>query len=330
MTHLFKFAVPSLLLLTLPVLAVAYYRWRYYRPITYHYPLGQLLATQVGLSRSWAKFSLYSIRLLSLLLLALLMARPQLVDYYSRINVDGIDICLALDVSGSMQLYDGPQETQMRFEIAKAEALKFIAKRENDAIGLVLFGKYAISRCPLTLDKKILTQILTELPLGFIDPNGTVLARALVTAANRLKNSPAKSKVIILLTDGAPTPDDLEITPVLKLLQELKIKVYTIGIGNPNGAYVDSWLGRVPVQVELDQQLLKQIAWATGGQSFTVQNTRDLAKIYQQIDQLERVEHQAEIFTNRYELAGFWLLAILLFLLLELLLKATIWRGINL
>lgn len=330
MTHFIKFALPSLLLLLLPVLVAAYYRWRWYRPVTYQYPLGQWLASQLAFGRSWARPGLFGLRFGSLLLLALLCARPQLVDYYSKIKVEGIDICLALDVSGSMQLYDGPQETRMRFEIAKDEALKFIAKRENDAIGLVLFGKYAVSRCPLTLDKKILAQILTDLQLGFIDPQGTVIARALVTAANRLKNSPAKSKIIILLTDGTPTPDDLAVAPVLKLLQELKIKVYTIGIGNPNGAYVDSWLGRVAVQVELDQQLLKQIAQATGGRSFTVQNTRDLAQIYQQIDQLERVEQQAEVFTNSYELAPILLGLIIGILLLDLLLKATIWRGVSL
>jgi Ca-activated chloride channel family protein len=269
------------------------------------------------------------LRLLSLFLLVFLIARPQLVDHYSKIKVEGIDIFLALDVSGSMQLYDSAHEERNRFEIAKAEALKFMQKRENDALGLVIFGKYAVSRCPLTLDKKILEDIISELELGFIDPNGTVLARALVTAANRLKHSQAKSRVIILITDGSPSADDIAPDLALKLLQELKIKVYTIAIGDPAGAYLATFFGRQAVPVELDLNLLKKIARETGGASFIAKNSRELNQIYEKIDQLERVEHKTDVFTNLYELAWILLLAIMGLILLELLLRSVVWRGLN-
>ncbi len=333
MNYFFKFAAPQLLLLSAIVLLVAICSWFYARKIKYKYPLTNLISNylvqnKVGI-RNYARPILFILRLITCLLLVFLLARPQLIDYYSKIKVDGIDIILALDVSGSMQLYDSEHEKRSRFEIAKAEALKFIDQRENDAMGLVVFGKYAVSRCPLTLDKKILEKIIAELQLGFINPNGTVLAQALVTAANRLQHSKAKSKVIILLTDGKPTPEDIQPGLALKLLQELKIKVYTIAIGDLRGAYIDTFFGRQAVPVELDLDLLERIARETGGQSFLAKNTRELKQIYQKIDQLEKVEHNSDVFTNSYELAWVFLLIIISLILLELGLRNFIWRSIN-
>lgn len=333
MSYRFQFAAPQYLLISTLVLLAAVYIWFYGRRIKYQYPLTSFISNYLAQNKlslkNYARPVLFSLRLASCLLLVSLLARPQLIDHYSKIKVDGIDIILALDVSGSMQLYDSAREERSRFEIAKAEALKFMAQRENDALGLVVFGRYAVSRCPLTLDKKILEKIITDLQLGFINPNGTVLAQALVTAANRLQHSRAKSKVIILLTDGKPTPEDIQPDLALKLLQELKIKVYTIAIGDLRGAYIDTIFGRQAVPVELDLDLLERIAHKTGGQSFQAKNTRELNQIYQKIDQLEKVEHNSDVFTNRYELAWVLLLVIISLILLELGLRNFMWRGIN-
>src|ERR1700733_2248312 len=202
-----------------------------YKPAFYRYSLAQTLIRTGHTQAPTHRRAFAAIRMVILALLVFLMGKPQRIDYHSKITVDGNDIILVLDVSGSMQHRDYEDDERSRLEVAKDEACRFIHKRTNDALGLVIFGNDALSRIPLTLDKKMLQKAVDSLQIGVLDPEGTVLAKALVTAANRLKNSKAKSKVIILLTDGAPTPNDIDPAVAIQIAQKLGIKIYTIGIG---------------------------------------------------------------------------------------------------
>jgi len=294
------------------------------------YPLtGEIIAQGLGKS-SFHKTILRLIRTCSLLVLMCLVARPWWVDERSRVNVEGIDIVICLDVSGSMQIFDDLKDRRPRIKVAQDEAIRFIEKRTDDPIGLVFFGQEAISRCPLTLDKNILKELIGGFKLGEINPDGTALGTGLATSVNRLKDSKAKSKIIILLTDGEPTPGEkIEPDMAMSLAKEFGIKVYTIGIGNPKGSYIqDQLFGIRQVQAPINIKLLEKIANETGGTFFRASNPKDMKTIYETIDKLEKTEYESDIFHRHYEafLSFIW---IFLFLLgLELLLKLFWWRGL--
>src|SRR5581483_365846 len=185
-------------------------RKKYYKFCVYRYSLTSTIKHNYDVGKHPHRSIIYGIRLLILCLLALVISKPQLVDVRSKVPIEGIDIVLVLDVSGSMQFQDYKDDVRSRFDVAKAEAVRFIEKRDHDALGVVLFGKDTVSRCPITADKQLLKQIVDELKLGVIDPDGTMLITGIVTAANRLKHSSAKSKVMIVLTDGEPSEGDLD------------------------------------------------------------------------------------------------------------------------
>jgi Ca-activated chloride channel family protein len=315
-----------------PILAVAVlYRWKLYRQPRYKYPLTQHLADS-GLTQKIPYGRILSlVRFLTLAGLLFLVLRPQWLDERSHINVDGVDIVLAIDVSESMQLMDDLREQRTRIDVAKDEAIRFIEKRTNDPVGIVIFGREAISRCPLTLDKNILKEIVGGLEIGIIDPRGTWLGTGLATAVNRLRTSRAKSKVIILLTDGQPTPPEkIEPPLALDMAKKYGIKVYTIGIGNEQGGYIRDQFGSLlPVrEVGLNVALLQQIADKTGGMLFRAQNQRDMRMIYDKIDQLEKTKIQTSVFHHYYEAFLNFIWIILLLYGLELFLRLFVWRGI--
>ena len=235
--------------------------------------------------------------------MTILIGKPQFVDSKSKTTVDGIDIVLALDVSGSMNCFDDPSDRTSRLAIAKREALDFITKRDNDAIGLVIFGKHAITRCPLTLDKNILKEIISKLEIGQPSqdmPQSTMLSQGIASALRRLQMSKSKSKIIVLLTDGEPSPGDLNPNDIIKIAKELSVKIYTIGIGGDDGGFnVDPIFGLCRVQAPLNKALLKKIAQETRGRAFEAKNAQDLKKIYNIIDQLEKHSYETEIY-NKY------------------------------
>jgi Ca-activated chloride channel family protein len=198
-----RFAYFGILYGLVPLLCLAaWYRWKFYKAPVYIYSLTGQLKSQGLVVNNWRKTFFAVTRCVVLVSLALLIARPQLVDEQSKVMVEGIDIMMVLDVSGSMQIIDDPQSRRQRVEVAKEEAINFINKRDNDPIGLVLFGGESVSRCPLTLDKTVLKSIIADIELGVISPQGTVLSKGIITALGRLKGSDAKTKIIILLTDG--------------------------------------------------------------------------------------------------------------------------------
>ena len=329
MSEFFRFELVWVVYLLLPLVffaAVAVWRWS--REVIFLYPLAQVIKLGGGATAHPRAFIFYTGRLITLILLSLLSAKPQLVDYHSQIDVDGIDIMLVLDVSGSMQFQDYADDRRSRFDIAKAEAIRFIKKRNNDSIGLVIFGNGAVSRCPITLDKRILQEIIHELNLGDINADGTLLATGMVTAANRLKHAKGKSKVMILLTDGEPSPGDLDDNIAIEVAQKLGIKVHVIGIGSDRPEqFLDPYLGLI-LKPKINRQLLEKIAHKTGGKFFIARNTDDMRSIYDTIDQLEKDERQAPVFTRYHDIFTPLAVCIFAWLLFELWLSSCIWFGL--
>lgn len=321
-----RFAALFLLYIFLPLVVVlAIARRKFRRQVTYGYSLGAWLSRNNFVSRHPHTKILYVSRLLTLLILALLIARPQLVDYRSKVEVEGIDMMLVLDVSGSMQFDDFGDQRQRRIDVAKNEAVRFIIKRDRDPIGLVLFGKNALSRCPLTLDKNILTAMVRDLDIGVVDPDGTVLATAILTAANRLKNSQSVSKVMILLTDGEPSQGDSVMQTAIDVSKQLGIKIYTIGIGSDKDIeVVDHRSGFRAIIPKVNTVLLGRIAQETGGRAFLARSPHDMRAIYDTIDSLEKTTYETDLFSRYYDIF-MPIVGALLFLMLAELLAITFW-----
>lgn len=325
---MFRCAYTYVLYIGLPILAlIAWWHWYYYRKPIYRFPhalLFQKTTQKAPRLSPWVL--LFCVRLCALALLLFALARPQNYDIKSPISVEGIDIMMVLDVSGSMEMFDDLQDRRSRFSVAQEEAIKFITKRDNDPIGLILFGATAVTRCPLTLDKRLLTGIITDTKIGVINPDGTMLLQAIAMGAHRLRTSPARSKIMIVLTDGAPSAGDLEPKIALELVKKYGIKVYTIGIGSQRGGYVQhQFFGLVSMPTPINKQLLTMIAETTGGQFFEAKNPQDVSRIYQLIDSLERTEHTAPQYTNVHELFMYAVWLVLLLLTIEIVLSLK-WR----
>jgi len=330
--YFLEFSYPTVLYAGLPLLVgiIAYRLLWYQRPL-YRHSLTEVFAKNSILHRRLHHRVLFVLRTLILFSLLLLIARPEWVDKRSQIHGEGRDIILALDVSGSMQVFDDARDRRSRIDVAKKEAVGFIEKRIDDPMGIVVFGRDAMSLAPLTLDKEMLKTIISDLKLGVVNEEGTSLGTGLATAVNRLRTSKAKSKVIILLTDGEPTPQTDSVTPetAMELAQHFDIKVYTVGIGSAQGGIVRGPFGTMHrTQFRLDVDLLKKIAEKTGGQFFRANRPADMKRIYKKIDELERTDYTTNIFQQRYQAftAFFWI--VLLLVGLELLSKFLIWRGI--
>ncbi len=311
-------------------LLAAIYRIFFHKTPYYVYPLSKELAKHKHTHRRYHKKILFLLRLAAMLGLIFLVARPVWIDEHSRVNIDGIDIVLAIDVSDSMNVFDDLNDRRSRIEVAKQEAIRFIEKRIDDPIGIVIFGREVISRCPLTLDKSILKEIVGSLEIGEINQQGTWLGTGLATAVNRLRTSKAKSKIIVLLTDGEPTPPEkVEPEVAIALAKQFGIKVYTIGIGNEKGGYfTHQFFGTQQVPYSVNVALLKKIATETGGMFLKANSPREMRAAYNTIDKLEKTERQTTLFHRYYEafLTFIWL--VLGILALELILRLFIWRGV--
>lgn len=332
MEYLFRFAYPWIGACFLILVIISIFLSRFTRkPIIFNYSLTQHLADRQHYASQWPQRIGWLLRLLSLASLAALIARPQLVDSKSKINKEGHEIYFVFDVSGSMQCFDDLHDTRTRFEVAKHEALRFIEKRDDDQLGLVLFGAASMTRCPLTADKKILKEIIEQLNLGEINPDGTVLSVAVSMAVQRLSNSKAKNKIIILLTDGEPTPG-LDIDPQLPidLAKKFGIKIYAIGIGDEHGGMlINPMFNMVQTMgFRLNKQLLERFASQTGGQFFHAKKPDDLRKIYAVIDALEKTEYETTIFSRYHELCMPFVTIAGLSLLVELIITTFIWFAV--
>lgn len=270
--------------------------------------------------------SLPVFRLLVFLLFVLALARPQRVASEHEYQTKGVDIIISLDISGSMLAEDFKPENRML--VAKQEAIKFIRGRENDRIGLVVFARKAYTQCPLTLDYEVLARLLEEVQIGMI-ADGTAIGMGLATAVNRLRDSDAKSKVIILITDGSNNAGNIDPITAAELAKAFGIKVYTICIGR--GGLVpfpvnDPLFGKRYVQanVEIDEMTLKRIADITGGLFFRARDPQSLAEIYEKINQLEKTEVKVKEYLSYDELFHYFLGLGLMLLLLETILSRTL------
>lgn len=286
-----------------------------------------------GGSEIWSKLRhvLFAFRLLALALLITAIARPRTVDVSTRTKTTrGIDIVMAIDVSASMLAKDLRPN---RLEALKEVAADFINGRPNDRIGLVEYAGEAYTKTPITSDKRLVLRSLRDIKYNTIIEGGTAIGMGLATSVNRLKDSRAKSKVIILLTDGVNNSGFIDPKIASELAVEYGIKTYTIGLGtngmalspvaiNPNGTFR---YGRQ--QVEIDEDLLKEIAEATGGRYFRATNNQKLAEIYNEINKLEKTEIEERKYYNYEEKYRPLVLVAGLFLLIELLLRHTIFRS---
>lgn len=294
------------------LLLAALWKFYNYKKVTYNYSSLNILGS-VKQASVWPERLIKFLTLSSLALICIALAQPRKPDIKSKLPVEGIDIMLAIDASGSMNDIEDPRYPYTRFSIAKNAALNFIKKRINDSIGLVFFGKISIARTPVTFDKKLLEDILNETEIGVVNSEGTVISRALLSSINRLKNSTAKTKIIILLSDGMPTiPYDVDVSIPIKLAQELSIRIYTVGIGQMAKVQV-GFFGQM-AQIPIDWSFLEEISNRTGGQFFLAKKARDLDLIYDQIDQLEKSKINTPIFGKYFEyfLPINWLVFIIL------------------
>ncbi len=305
-------------------------RWWLYKPLYYRYPLTAVIRERSEKHIfSARRLVLYGVRLATVIALVIALARPQIPDERSLQRVEGVDCMLVLDVSGSMEIFDDIKDRQSRLTVAKREAIQFISKRIHDSFGLVLFGSSAVSRCPLTADKKMLREIISDVHIGVVDPTETMLGQAMALAAYRLSSSPAKSKIMIVLTDGVPSPSDVPPHEVLRRIKDAGIKVYTIGIGSEQGGYQEHPLfGVMPAQTQINTQLLQRYAQETGGQFFLARSSKDMARIYESIDALEKTVHDIPVYSKMYDYFPYFLWAALCAVMIEVFLTTWIWQGV--
>ena len=273
------------------------------------------------------------LRLAVFVLIVIVLARPQTSNSWKDKTVEGIDIMLAMDVSTSMLAED---LTPNRIEAAKKVAAEFIVDRPNDNIGLTIFAGESFTQCPMTIDHASLLNLLhgvrADIAARGLIQDGTAIGMGLANAVARLKDSKAKSKVVILLTDGSNNMGDISPMTAAEIAKSLGIRVYTIGAGTNGTARYPMPMGGgvqyVNLPVEIDTKTLNDISNATDGKFFRATNTRELQQIYKEIDQLEKTKLNVKKYSKRYEAYQPFALAAILLLLLELLLRVTIFRRI--
>ncbi len=267
------------------------------------------------------------LRVAGLSLAIIAMARPQDRNVIREQFAEGVDIMMVLDTSTSMRAEDF---TPNRFEAAKNVGSEFIAGRTSDRVGLIVFAANAYTQAPLTLDYTFLQSMLTEVEVGVIE-DGTAIGTALAMAVNRLKDTEAKSKVIILLTDGQNNRGELSPETAAEVARTLGVRIYAIGVGQHGEApfVVDHpFAGRQRrmVPVEIDEEMLQSVADMTGGQYFRATNNRALREIYDEIGELERTKIEERSYMDFEERYAAFLFPGLLLLLIEVLLSTTLFR----
>ena len=272
-------------------------------------------------------------RIVTFTLIVIVMARPQTSNSWKNKSVEGIDIMLAIDVSTSMLAEDLKPN---RIEAAKAVASEFIIGRPNDNIGLSIFAGEAFTQCPMTTDHASLLNLLqnvrTDIAARGLISDGTAIGMGLTNAVTRLKGSKAKSKVVILLTDGSNNMGDISPMTAAEIAQSLGIRVYTIGVGTnkvaPYPMPVAGGVQYVNMPVEIDTKMLADIAAATEGDFYRATNTAELKNIYKEIDRLEKSKLNVKKFSKRYEAYQPVALAAAISLLIEILLRIIVFRRI--
>ena len=323
------FASPGylfLLLLLVPI--VGWYVWKLRKTqASVQLSSTASLQSQAKSVRVWMIHIPFVLRVAAVLLLSLALARPQLSNRWQSESTEGIDIMMALDISGTML---GEDLKPNRLEAAKAVATEFVLSRPNDQIGLVVFAGESFTQCPLTVDHAVLVNLFNSVKFGMIE-DGTAIGLGLANAVNRMKESQTKSKVVILLTDGSNNRGDIDPQTAAEIAKTFGIRVYAIGVGS----YSDQV--RVPIHTpygiqygtmssEFDETTLRNIAQMTGGEYFRATDNNSLRAIYQQIDQLEKTKIRVREYSKRTEHFMPFLMAALVCLLLEAIIRYFVLR----
>ena len=287
------------------------------------------LSRQPKSLRVWLIHVPFVLRVAVVSLLALALARPQLSNRWQSESTEGIDIMMALDISGTML---GEDLKPNRLEAAKAVATEFVLSRPNDQIGLVVFAGESFTQCPLTTDHAVLVNLFQSVKFGMIE-DGTAIGLGLANAVNRMKDSPTKSKVVILLTDGSNNRGDIDPQTAAEIAKAFNIRVYAIGVGSYSQEvrvpmYTPYGVQYGTMNSEFDETTLRNIAQMTGGEYFRATDNNSLRAIYQQIDQLEKTKIRVREYSKRTEHFMPFLTAALLCLLLEVLLRFLVLRTI--
>ena len=323
------FENPRLLwLLALPVLLLLRYIWRERTDRQPHLrvPTAAPWKAGGGTVLSVIRHLPFLLREAALVLIIICLARPRSSTEMERIDTEGIDIILAMDVSTSMLARDFKPD---RISAAKDIAIEFIAQRPTDRMGIVVFAGESYTQCPLTTDGATLINLMKSVETGLIE-DGTAIGNGLATAVGRMKDSDAKSRVVILLTDGVNNRGEVAPEMAAEIAKTYGVRVYTIGVGAngraPYPVMTPFGIQLQDMEVEIDEGLLKQIAEATGGRYFRATDNTKLAEIYSEINQMEKARTTVDSFPVFKELFPKYALAALLCLLAELLVKLLLRR----
>lgn len=334
-----NFAHPYFLLLLLLIPLLAWLTSKRGRQPAFLYSSVQLVKGIIGITRSRAGAILMRLRWLAMAFFIIALAQPRLVHSETKVSASGIDIVVALDMSGSMAAEDDGftlnGEQSSRFLIAKDTLRKFITKRPNDRLGLVIFAAHAYVLVPPTLDHDFLLSNLDRMQLrmeGF-DNRSTAIGSALTTSLNRLRDLQSKSKIVILITDGENNAGKVPPLTAAEAARALRIKVYTIGVGTRGVARM--FTGQVDfngnkvyqrIPVDVDEDTLRKIAEMTNGKYYRADSSDTLTKIYADIDRLEKTDAEVKKFSQYNELFPWVVLPGMFSLLLEVVLSHTVWR----
>ncbi len=305
-----------------------HFRRRRFKSASIKYSDIRIVKRAARTSRQRFRFVLTLLRVLAVALFIVAFARPRAGTEYREITSEGIDIMLALDVSSSMQAEDFKPNN--RLYVAKEEIKKFIHRRVNDRIGLVVFARYSYTQCPLTTDYGVLLNFIDEVDFGLVE-DGTAIGMAVANGINRLRESESKSRIMILLTDGDNNAGEIDPITSANLAKATGIKIYTIGAGKPGNAlypYNDPIFGKryVYQPTKIDEKTLKDIARITEGKYFRARSGEELEEIYGMIDDMEKTEIKVASHIQYKELFHFFAYGGLLLLILEIVLANTYFR----
>ena len=329
---MYRFAYPYLLFLLILIAGGAFFAYR-----RKHSAITFSCTSELRSLIGKGSFLLIKIplilRVIALVLLVVAAARPQKYNISSEVNTSGVDIILCIDTSGSMRALDFSikKERVNRLDAVKHVVHDFIKKRENDRIGLIIFGEKAFTQSPLTMDNGLLLNLIDSMKIGMAG-DSTSIGLAIALGAKRLKNIKAKSKVLILLTDGRNNAGGIDPMQSAEAAAATGARIYTIGVGGfgPVPFVVDTIFGKrvQKIKLDLDENTLKKIAEIGGGRYFRASDSKKLKEIYDIIDKLEKTEIKVKKFFNFEELYKYFLFPALLILILEVLAKSLIIRSV--
>jgi len=279
--------------------------------------------------RNYLMHIMFAMRVIAIATLIIIIARPQATDRFQDMSTEGIDIVLALDISGSMLARDFRPD---RLEASKNVATEFISGRPYDRIGLVVFSGESFTQCPLTTDHAVLINLMREIQSGMIE-DGTAIGMGLATSVNRIKDSEAKSKVIILLTDGVNNRGEIAPATAAGIAKTYGIRVYTIGVGTqgmaPYPVQTPYGIQYQDMPVEIDEAILKEISQTTGGKYFRATDNDKLVQVYNEIDKLEKSKIDVRQFNRKEEKYLIPALIAFCLLVLELLVRNTLFKNLT-